>query len=160
MALRQTYLSMKSRLPDDAEAVLVMRSRGNDELAPSSRLLEDFNAAKKQCSELASDPVKVYECAWKQSDYEKRFREEILSNPRSMARLKRLAEESKERDIFLICYESEDKPCHRRILLSIAEERLGAVVDATPFKHQPDAADEAKAGKQMSLLDDPSAQDQ
>lgn len=35
MALRQTYLSLKKVLPKEAETVLVMRGRGNDELAPS-----------------------------------------------------------------------------------------------------------------------------
>jgi len=29
MALRQTYLSLKNKLPKDAEYVLVMRRRGN-----------------------------------------------------------------------------------------------------------------------------------
>jgi len=148
---------MKRRLPDDAEVVLVMRGRGSDELAPSNELLSDFNAAKEQCSEIESDPVKVYECAWKRSDYERRFRDEILKNPRSMARLERLAEESRRKDVFLICYESEDKPCHRRLLLSIAEERFGALIDASPFQHQADAADELKTTRQMSLLDEPSA---
>lgn len=158
MSLRQTYLSMKRRLPDNAEAVLVMRGRGNDELAPSKRLLDEFNAAKEQCSKLEADPVKAYECAWRQSDYERRFREEILKSPRSMARLERLAKESEERDIFLICYEAEDKPCHRRLLLSIAEERFGALVDATPFQHRADAEDETKDARQMGLLDEPSTQ--
>jgi len=40
MALRQTYLSLKDKLPAGAEYVLVMRRRGNDELAPSKELLD------------------------------------------------------------------------------------------------------------------------
>jgi len=46
MALRQTYLSLKKVLPKDAETVLVMRGRGNDELAPSKELLDEFNGWK------------------------------------------------------------------------------------------------------------------
>jgi uncharacterized protein YeaO (DUF488 family) len=157
MALRQTYLSMKRRLPDEAEAVLVMRGRGNDELAPSKQLLDDFNVAKKECSEIESDPVKVYECAWKRSDYERRFRDEIITNPRSMARLERLSEQSRRKDIFLICYESENKPCHRRLLLRIAEERFGAIIDASPFQYQTDTADKPKNRKQRTLFDEASA---
>ena len=47
MALRQTYLSMKDKLPSGSEAILVMRGRGNNELAPSKELLNEFNALKK-----------------------------------------------------------------------------------------------------------------
>lgn len=50
MALRQTYLSMKSKLPSGPEVVLVMRERGNDELAPSQELLDEFDALKKRYS--------------------------------------------------------------------------------------------------------------
>ena len=44
MALRQTYLSLKNKLPRDAEVVLGMRGRGNDELTPSKELLEFPNS--------------------------------------------------------------------------------------------------------------------
>ncbi len=40
MALRQTHLSLKNKLPAGAEYVLVMRRCGNDELAPSKELLD------------------------------------------------------------------------------------------------------------------------
>jgi len=133
MALRQTYLSMKKHLPEDSETVLVMRGRGNDELAPSKALLEEFNRWKAECSKTVSDPVEAYKCAWKRSDYERHFREQVFSNPASMNRLKDLAEESRDKDIFLICYEGEDKPCHRKLLLQIAEEQFAGTVDPSPF---------------------------
>jgi hypothetical protein len=47
--------------------------------------------------------------------------------------LKALAERAKTHDIFLICYERYDKPCHRKLLLQIAEEEFGAPVDPAPF---------------------------
>lgn len=136
MALRQTYLSMKKKLPEDARTVLVMIGRGNDELAPSRELLEDFNIAKEECSSRMKDSVRIYECAWRASKYEKRFREQILNNQASMARLRQLAEESRSQDIYFICYEAEDKPCHRKLLLAIAEEQFGAVVNKAPFEQQ------------------------
>jgi len=49
-----------------------------------------------------------------------------------------LAKEAKDRDIFLICYEGEDKSCHRKLLLKIAKEEFGADIDPTSFK--PEAA--------------------
>ena len=132
MALRQTYLSLKDKLPADAEYVLVMRRRGNDELAPSKELLDEFNEWKAKFT-----PGQGYETAfhfaWDQSNYEKRFRAEIAANPKSAARLKALAERAKTHDVFLICYEAYGKPCHRHLLLEIAKEKFGALADARPF---------------------------
>ncbi|TFH06409.1 MAG: DUF488 family protein [Candidatus Atribacteria bacterium] len=62
-----------------------------------------------------------------------RNRAQIQRNPKSLARLQELAEDSRTRDIFLICYESYDKPCHRKLLLQIAEEEFAALVNHTPF---------------------------
>jgi hypothetical protein len=133
MALRQTYLSMKKKLPNDAEVVLVMRGRGNDELAPSKELLDEYKRREAECAKTAKDSTEAAWCAYEAVDYERRFRALIDGNPASRGRLKRLSEESRERDVFLICYEGEDKPCHRKLLLKIAEEEFGAEVDPSPF---------------------------
>ena len=132
MALRQTYLSLKKALPEGAEYVLVMHGRGNDELAPSQELLDEFNdwKAKFRPGEGFDN---AYDYAWEKSDYERRFRAMIDANPKSLARLEALAERSKTHDVFLICYEAYDKPCHRKLLLKIAEETFGAIVDHEPF---------------------------
>lgn len=139
MALKQTHLSLKKRLPADSETILVMRGRGNDELAPSRELLDDFNRLKKEYGASPDDRFKdAYAYAWAKSDYERRFLDEIARRPAAIDRLKRLSERSAEKDIYLICYESDDKPCHRKLLLQIAERQFGATVDHTPFK--PDSA--------------------
>lgn len=132
MALRQTYLSMKDKLPRSAEAVLVMHGRGNDELAPSKELLDEFNEWKAKFQPGEGYPT-AYHYAWAKSDYERRFRAEIAANPRSRERLRELAESAKAHDVFLICYEGNDKPCHRKLLLKIAEEEFGAPVDYSAF---------------------------
>ena len=109
MALGQTYLSLKNKLPRNAEYVLVMRGRGNDELAPSKELLDEFNEWKARFV-----PGQGYETAFHfasdKSNYEKRFRAEIAANPKSAARLKALAERAKTHEVFLICYEAYGKP--------------------------------------------------
>jgi uncharacterized protein YeaO (DUF488 family) len=132
MALRQTYLSLKDKLPKDAEVVLVMRGRGNDELAPSKELLDEFNEWKARFTP-GQGYETAYHYAWEKCDYERRFRSEIAGNPAAIARLKALVERAKSRDIFLVCYEGYDKPCHRKLLLKIAEEKFNAPVDDTPF---------------------------
>jgi uncharacterized protein YeaO (DUF488 family) len=132
MALRQTYLSLKDKLPRGVEYVLVMRGRGNDELAPSADLLAEFNEWKARFTPDEGYET-AYHFAWDKCGYEKRFRAQIAGNPSATARLKALSERARTRDVFLICYEAYDKPCHRKLLLRIAEEEFGALVDHTPF---------------------------
>lgn len=132
MALRQTYLSMKDKLPRNAEYVLVMHGRGNDELAPSKELLDEFNEWKAKFATGEGYPT-AFHFAWAKSNYEARFRAEIAANPKAAERLKELAERAKTRDVFLICYEGNDKPCHRKLLLKIAREEFGAPVDDSAF---------------------------
>lgn len=135
MALKQTYLSRKKMLPKGSETILVMRGRGNDELAPSKELLDEVNRLKKEYA-AAPDPHfgNAYEYAWEKSDYERRFLAEIAARPEATERLKKLSGRSRNKDIYLICYESDDKPCHRKLLLRIAETQFGATVDHTPFE--------------------------
>jgi uncharacterized protein YeaO (DUF488 family) len=123
---------MKDKLPAGAEYVLVMHGRGNDELAPSKELLDEFNLWKAKFT-LGHGYETAFQYAWGKSNYEARFRAQIAANPKSAVRLQALAERAKTRDIFLICYEGYDKPCHRKLLLQIAEEQFGALVDSTPF---------------------------
>jgi uncharacterized protein YeaO (DUF488 family) len=143
MALRQTYLSLKDKLPADAEVVLVMHGRGNDELAPSKELLDEFNEWKAKFT-----PDSGYETAlhyaWDKSSYEARFRAQIAANPKSAARLKDLAGRATTRDVFLICYEGYDKPCHRHLLLAIARDEFGAPVDPAPFVRSTPACDSGR----------------
>jgi len=139
MALRQTYLSLKGKVPQQAMAVLVMRGRGNDELAPSWELLEDFNRHKGAYPGPQSGYDNAYSYAWAKSQYQARFTEQILSSPAAMAKLHGLAELARDGDIYLICYEGEDKPCHRKLLLDIAEKEFGAIVKREPLVPPEDA---------------------
>jgi len=132
MALRQTYLSLKDKLPPNVEVVLVMRGRGNDELAPSKELLDEFNALKKSYSP-DSGFESPFHYAWVKSNFAERFLAQIRQSKAAMARLKNLSERSRSRDVFLVCYEGYDKPCHRHLLLKVAEEELRAEVDSSPF---------------------------
>ncbi len=110
-----------------------MRGRGNDELAPTEDLLREFNDLKKEFIPGCGYESEVH-YAWEKSDYERRFRAQIKGDPRALTRLKELAGRARERDIFLICYEGNDKPCHRKLLLQMAQEEFGAVVDPAPLR--------------------------
>ena len=132
MALRQTYLSLKDKLPADSESVLVMRGRGNDELAPSKDLLDEFNRLKGRFSP-DSGFATPFHFAWAKSNYAERFSAQIRQSKEAMGRLKGLSEKARTHDVFLICYEGYDKPCHRKILLEIAEKEFEAEVNYTLF---------------------------
>lgn len=132
MALRQMYLRLKDKLPAGAEVVLVMRGRGNDKRAFSKELLDEFDGYKKGCSPGAGFDSAIH-YAWARSGFAERFTRQIKGSEAAMGRLRALCERAKSRDVLLVCYEGYDKPCHRKILLQIAEEELGADVDASPF---------------------------
>lgn len=132
MALRQTYLSLKDKLPEGSETVLVMRGRGNDELAPSKELLADFNCHKEKYSNQPRFPT-AFHYAWEMSHYEERFREQISTSYAAMDKLRQIAARARSHDVYFICYEAYDKPCHRNLLLEIAKRELHAEVNFEPF---------------------------
>jgi hypothetical protein len=104
--LREIGLSemVKKGIPRD-QCVFVARKRGNDDLAPSDELFQDFDKRKKALERrLGGGSIEAHNQAFIESEYEKRFRAWITSSPGPL------------------------KACHRRILLRIAEERFGAEV--------------------------------
>lgn len=101
------YLAKINTYPSYEEHILVMRNRGNNELAPSKELLREW---------------KNKDINWE--EYEEIFLEE-MANPKSQTRLTQIAKKvAQGKDIRLICYEGEDRPCHRHILKSMVEEKL------------------------------------
>ena len=110
-----------------AKRVLVNRGRGNDELAPSDALFALYKATREKLEEnLGGGSPEAHNQAFLAMEFERRFREQILSNPVAMARLETLSRDARSQDIYLVCNEGPKKACHRRILIRIAEESFGA----------------------------------
>jgi len=121
--LREIGLTASRKLSvSKVRLIYVAHNRGNNELAPSEELLKEF----KQKS--SRDTAEAHNKTFKEINYEQRFRKEIMSNPAALSKLAKLSNESKEKDIYLVCYEGPSKACHRRILLRICEELFGAMV--------------------------------
>ncbi|RJR34462.1 MAG: DUF488 family protein [Desulfobacteraceae bacterium] len=136
--LREAGLSetMKKGISRE-NCVYVARKRGNDEIAPSDDLYRDFDREKKKLEgEYGKGSDQAHNNAFLECDYERRFREGILKNREAMKKLETLAERSRTKDIYMVCYEGRSKACHRRILLRMAEELFGAeiVVDGVEPK--------------------------
>lgn len=73
------------------------------------------------------------------SEYEKRYKEEILrplSRTDIYQRLFKMARESGSDKVVLLCYESPEKFCHRHIVAKWIEDGLGKVVSEVPPKQQ------------------------
>ena len=114
--LKESYIANWRNLPDDAVKVRVAHP---SVLAPSETLLSAFMEAKKRWMAKGLTELEARKKAWKEIDYESRFRREVLNNPKAMAKLKEIQELAKENDVYLICYEKEP-PCHRFILIQMA----------------------------------------
>jgi hypothetical protein len=128
--LRETSLSemVKKGIPRD-QCVFVARKRGNEDLAPSDELFQDFDKRKKALERrIGEGSVEAHNQAFLEADYERRFRTQITTSPEALKKLEESSRTARHRDVFFVCYEGPLKACHRRILLRIAEERFGAEV--------------------------------
>lgn len=108
-------------MPKDAEKVRVARP---SILAPSKKLLNEFNERKEKLRRMGIDDVSAHNRAFDDIDYERKFRQEILNRPEALLKLRQIKESAKEKDIYLICYEKPPKKCHRFILIEIAKNEL------------------------------------
>lgn len=124
--LKETYLAIKKRMEQDhpaAKFVVVTRT-AHSVLAPPKDLLADVMRLKEQYLEQGFDIDAAKDRAWVMSEYEDRFREHLLGHPTALQFLHSLLNEAQQRDIFLVCYEKVF-PCHRFILLDMAEQLQG-----------------------------------
>ena len=101
--IKESYIANWKNIPNDGTTYKVRVARPSI-LSPSKELLEDY---KKGLID------------W--LEYEKRFRKEILNNPKAMNELSILKTISNFKDVYLICYEKE-YPCHRFILMDIIND--------------------------------------
>ncbi len=87
-------------------------------LAPSSDLLQDWlNRTKKGSNS--------YRMTWQ--DYTRRFLQE-MDHPEAQAEIKRLAEQSYDKNIWLVCACFNDrKECHRFLVLDLIRQAGGVV---------------------------------
>ena len=126
MSFRETYLArlkeMRTKYPEAHFEVVTRTARSV--LAPDADLLSDFMERKAKLVKEGLSVVEAHNKAWEDVNYERRFRNFILSSPEAMKRLEELREIEKAKDVYLVCYEKPPKKCHRFILLDIFQEEL------------------------------------
>jgi len=137
--LKEAYMAQLGHAVSEKDCVIVCREKGNDELAPSKKLFWKFYNLRKQVLEkhdlhYEGKPdieleARLHNQAFVDSGYPTTFREQILTDPEAMKKLKAIVERSKVEDVYLVCYEGWAKACHRRILLDICRTAYGADVE-------------------------------
>ena len=125
----ETYLAvlktMRVAYPD--AKFIAVTGTAHSPLAPSKQLLVDFQREKTRIAGVFNPPVSpsspmVHNRAWDAVRYEERFRRQIQGDPKAQSLLRKIGERSKTEKIFLVCYESPPKNCHRFILLELINE--------------------------------------
>ncbi len=116
-----------ARTPKGARRVGVMRrgTAGLTELAPSTALLEAFERRKKSFIAGGARSDEAHALAADRCDYRERFKREIRRRAAALTALRALVDESKSRDVFLMCmcpYRTIDRACHTYLLLELAAE--------------------------------------
>lgn len=100
--LKETWIGNIKNLPQDAVAIVVTRRAGHV-LSPSWQLLMDYNKRK---------------IAWE--EYVRRFYKE-MNNKTCKSEMKRIAELSKTKDVYLACFERNGH-CHRFLLIDMIKK--------------------------------------
>jgi len=80
-------------------AYYVARKRGNDAVAPSQKLLADAKAAK---------------IGWQ--EYKENYLADLRSSEDAYEWMKKVAKETKNLDVILVCFEKDATHCHRTLL--------------------------------------------
>ncbi len=116
--LNESYVAKLKTLPEDAIKVEV----GYPSIfAPSEDLLSDFNELKWELIKKGKTVSEARRRAWGQTNFEKRYRKKIMSNPKLIHKLKEIKKLSEKTDVYLYCYCGKQL-CPRFILMDIIKK--------------------------------------
>ena len=121
-----------AKLPEGSRRVNVMRAgrAGMKTLAPPDDLFADFSREKAEAKRAGAPAAEAHAAAFARTHYAERFRKHILAGAESPDALRTLIEESKTRDVYLMCmcpYRTPGGACHTYLLLDLAREMDPAV---------------------------------
>lgn len=97
------------------------------ELGPPDDLLDEFKDRHEDLKVQGMCDEGAHNAAWEELGFEERYREHIESSEVANAAIDDLVSRIQSgEDIMLVCFEDENKHCHRHVLVSIIEDRLEA----------------------------------
>jgi hypothetical protein len=94
-------------------------------LAPPEDLFEDFAREKAAARRAGAPADEAHATAFRRTRYRDRFRRHVLADADSRAALRALVDESRTRDVYVMCmcpYRTVAQACHTYLLLELARE--------------------------------------
>lgn len=114
MALFTTYLGfLRNYNSPTKKFMYVMRNRGNNQVAPSKELLDQWLREKKLFKEFGEWETRGIAACW--PHYKRKYLK-LLESEQAKAWMQKVAKEAQRGDVVLVCYEKDSKHCHRRLL--------------------------------------------
>jgi hypothetical protein len=98
---------------------------GLKELAPPPDLFADFQREKTALKREDLDAARLHATTFERVDYRTRYLRHIRASAESMAALRRIVEEARSADVYLMCmctYQTAGGACHTYLLLELARE--------------------------------------
>ncbi len=93
-------------------------------LGPPEELLSETKARSEALADAGRGEVAALEAAWRDTDFAARYREHLRDGAAADA-LSDLVDRARGgEDLVLVCYEADDKPCHRHLLLAELRDRV------------------------------------
>jgi uncharacterized protein YeaO (DUF488 family) len=90
------------------------------ELGPPEELLEETKQRQEVLAMAGMCESGAHNAAWEETNFEDRYREHINSDGDAQAALTALRERLADgEDLTLVCFEADDKRCHRDILVEL-----------------------------------------
>lgn len=87
------------------------------ELGPPEELLEETKQRQEDMEMAGLCGTGAHNAAWEETNFEERYREYLRTSGEATEALESLRERCGDgEDIALVCFEGDDKRCHRRIL--------------------------------------------
>ena len=84
------------------------------ELGPPPDLLDEVKERQEDLAMAGMCDTGAHNAAWEETDFEARYREHVASDPDAQAALESLRERVRDgEDVALVCFEGDDKRCHR-----------------------------------------------
>lgn len=120
---------------DDARLVGVVRrptgwfeaavDENRPELAPPADLLDAVKQRHEDLKMQGMCDEGAHNAAWEDTDFEATYRDHVRESDAAQAELDDLAETVRDGEtVALVCFEGDDKRCHRHALVELLEARL------------------------------------
>ena len=94
-------------------------------LGPPPELLEETKQRHEDLKLQGLCDEGAHNAAWDEVGFEERYRDHVRESADAQAALDDLAEHVRDGEtVVLVCFEGEDKRCHRHVLVELLDERL------------------------------------